>query len=202
MPSPAVRQTQPLSDSLDQRVCLHDIAWADYESLLAARGDQPGVRVTYLDGELELMTPSVHHESLKTRLARLVEAFAEEAGIALEGFGSWTLKSQTKRRGAEADECYVIGPIATLPEVPDIAIEVVWTRGGIDKLEVYRGLGVREVWVWQDGGLRFDLLQDGAYLAATRSDLLPGLDPGLIARCMEAPSQTEALKRLRAALGH
>ncbi len=201
MPSPAAQQTPHPRDNLDQRVCLHDIAWADYEALLAARGDQPGVRVTYLEGELELMTPSVHHESLKTRLARLVEAYAEEAGIALEGFGSWTVKSPATRRGAEVDECYVIGPFTELPEIPDVAIEVVWTRGGIDKLEVYRGLGVREVWVWQDGGLRFFLLQDGAYLAATRSGLLPGLDPGLIAQCMEAPSQTEALKRLRAALG-
>jgi hypothetical protein len=31
------------------------------------------------------------------------------------------------------------------PQVPDIAIEVVWTSGGIDKLEVYRGLDVPEV---------------------------------------------------------
>jgi Uma2 family endonuclease len=200
MPAPAAQPIPLPSDSLDQRVCLHDIAWADYEALLAARGDQPGVRVTYLEGELELMTPSVHHESLKTRLARLLEAYAEAAGIPLEGFGSWTLKSQSERRGAEADECYVIGPIATLPEMPDIAIEVVWTRGGIDKLEVYRGLGVREVWIWQDGTLRFYLLQEGAYLAGTRSGLLPDLDPGLIARCMDAPSQTQALKLLRAAL--
>lgn len=31
-------------------------------------------------------------------------------------------------------------------ERPHLAIEVVWTSGGLDKLDVYRKLGVREVW--------------------------------------------------------
>jgi hypothetical protein len=46
----------PLDPSqVDQRVCLHEVGWADYETLLAMRGDQGGVRVTYLEGEIELM---------------------------------------------------------------------------------------------------------------------------------------------------
>jgi len=193
-------QPRAVADSIDQRVRLHDIAWADYETLLAARGDNGGVRLTYREGELELMTPSVHHEAIKTRLARLLETYAEEAGIELEGFGSWTVKSKAAMRGVEADECYLLGPLAGEPERPDIAIEVVWTRGGIDKLDVYRGLGVPEVWIWQDGALRFFRLQGTAYLAAARSALLPGLDPALIARAMAAPSQTQALAVLRSAL--
>ncbi len=36
-------------------------------------------------------------------------------------------------------------------EAPDLAIEVIWTSGGIDKLESYRGLGVGEVWFWREG---------------------------------------------------
>ncbi|WP_133510945.1 Uma2 family endonuclease [Candidatus Thiosymbion oneisti] len=194
-------QMDRLADHIDQRVHLHDIAWEDYERLVAARGDQCGVRVTYLEGELELMAPSIHHESLKTRLARLVEAYAETVGIELEGYGSWTVKSEPQARGFEADECYVIGPIEELPEIPDIAIEVVWTSGGIDKLEVYRGLGVPEVWAWQAGSLRFFLLQGDGYLTGTRSRLLPDLDPALIARCMAQESQTRAVRALRSALG-
>lgn len=190
------------ASAIDQRVHLHGVSWPAYETLLAVRGDQGGVRVTYLEGELELMTPSVNHEALKKRLARLIEAYAEASGIELEGFGSWTVKSEPEKRGVEADECYVIGPVTTPPSIPDIAIEVVWTSGGIDKLEVYRGLGIPEVWIWQDGALRFFLLRDGNYLSATRSRLLPALDPELIMRCMAEPSQTRALHALRAALGH
>jgi Uma2 family endonuclease len=185
---------------VDQRVRLHGVGWRDYEALLAMRGEQGGVRVTYLEGELELMTPSVHHEGLKTRLARLLEAFAEERGIELEGYGSWTLKAEARRLGAEADECYVVGPRPAPPEVPDVAIEVVWTSGGIDTLEVYRGLGVPEAWFWQAGALRFFLLEGERYVPAARSRQLPTLDPELLARFMAEGTQTAAVRAYRAAL--
>jgi hypothetical protein len=107
--------------------------------------------IAYLEGELELMTPSIHHERMKSHLARLLAAYAEERGIELQAYGSWTVRSEPRARGVEADECYVIGVPASEPARPDIAIEVVWTSGGVDKLEVYRGLGVPEVWVWQNG---------------------------------------------------
>jgi hypothetical protein len=76
-------------------------------------------------------------------------------------------------------------------------MEIVWTSGGIDKLEVYRGLGIPEVWIWQDGMLRFFLLQESDYVASTRSRLLPELDAGLIVSCMSEESQTAAVRALR-----
>jgi Uma2 family endonuclease len=199
-----ITANQPVPSTLvqhiDQRVCLHGVEWESFEAVLAARGEAGGTRITYLDGELELMTPSIDHESLKKRLARLLETYAELVGIELEGYGSWTLKEQAKRLGVEADECYVLGPRDQPPRIPDIAIEVVWTSGGLDKLEAYRGLGVPEVWFWQDGALRVFLLQGEGYLAATRSHALPNLDPALVVRCMVEPSQTKALRALREAL--
>jgi Uma2 family endonuclease len=198
--TPALNPAMIPIEHIDQRVCLHDIDWEGYESFLALRGEQGGARVTYLDGELELMSPSINHEIFKKTLARLLEAYAEERGIELNGYGSWTVKSAKDKLGVEADECYVVGLQDTEPTIPDIAIEVIWTSGGIDKLEVYRGLGVPEVWFWKNGALQFYLLQDQAYLPAARSRLLPDLDPALIARCMGEASQTQAVRALRAAL--
>lgn len=197
---PALNPATPSMHWIDQRVRLHAIGWQGYESLLALRGEQSGTRVAYLDGELELMSPSLNHELLKKMLARLVEAYAEEGGIELNGYGSWTIKSAEARCGVEADECYTVGARTTLPERPDIAVEIVWTSGGIEKLEIYRGLGVPEVWFWQKGGLRFFLLQGAEYVASTRSRLWPDLDPVLIARCMGEASQTQAVRTLRAVL--
>ena len=82
-----------LVEHIDQRVRLHDISWEGYESFLALRGEQSGARVTYWNGELELMSPSINHEIFKKTLARLLEAYAEERGIELNGYGSWTVKS-------------------------------------------------------------------------------------------------------------
>ncbi len=78
----------------DQRVFLHGVSWQDYERLLAMRGERSSPRISYLAGEVELMSPSRGHERLKTLIARLLEAFAEERHLPLNGFGSWTLKSE------------------------------------------------------------------------------------------------------------
>ena len=185
---------------IDQRVRLTGVSWGDYQRLLDLRGERAVPRLTYLAGELELMSPSIYHEESKTRLGRLIEFYGVLTGIPVEGFGSWTLHNEEQERGAEADECYVIGPLSGTPTLPDFAVEVVWTRGGIDKLEVYRGLEVPEVWVWQEGRLRFYTLGDDGYRAAVRSRFLPALDPRLIEDCMAAASQTEALAALRARL--
>ncbi|HEX6739168.1 MAG TPA: Uma2 family endonuclease, partial [Vicinamibacteria bacterium] len=151
----------------------------------------------YLEGVLELMSPSREHERVKTKLARVVEAYAEELGLNLEGYGSWTLKRKEAERGAEPDECYSLGEAG---EVPDLAIEVIWTSGGLDKLEIYRRLGVREVWIWRSGVISVFALRGDRYQRIERSELLPQMDLALICSVLEAPSQTAAVRELRARL--
>jgi Uma2 family endonuclease len=198
----AVPLEQLRSQDLDQRIRLHGLTWDDYEALLAMRGESSAVRITYLEGEVELISPGRPHETQKKKLARLCEAWAEEKAIMLEGFGSWTLKQREVERGAEADECYVVGRPESdeAIQVPDFAIEVVFTSGGINKLEVYRKLGVREVWFWRGEHLTFHALRGDQYVAIAQSEILPDLDVALIARCMQEPSQTQAVAALRRAL--
>jgi Uma2 family endonuclease len=184
---------------IDQSVRMHGMSWQAYEAMLAWRGESSAIRMTFLEGELELMTPSIDHEGLKKRLARVVEAWAEESDVPLEGAGSWTLKNEAVERGAEPDECYIVGSL-TGARVPDFAIEVIWTHGGIDKLEVYRKLGVGEVWIWAGGELSFYILRGERYARSARSNVLPAFDPELVARCMAADSQTAAVKKLREAM--
>jgi Uma2 family endonuclease len=182
----------------DQRVTLNEVTWSDFELILQIRGDRAGVRMTYLNGVLELMTPSVDHEGIKKTIARLLEAYAEEKGIPFNGFGSWTLKNARRARALEPDECYSLS--LGRPASPDLAIEVVWTSGGIDKLEVYRGLGVREVWFWREGGIEISVLTGDQYEPRERSVLLPDLDLVELARHIDPENQTESVRRYRQAL--
>jgi Uma2 family endonuclease len=181
---------------VDQRVILHGMSWQAYEAILAWRGESSGIRITYLEGELELMSPAWRHETDKKQLSRLLEAWADENDILLQGGGSWTVKDPSVERGAEPDECYLVGR-AEPDKAPDIAIEVVWTSGGINKLEVWRKLGAREVWFWKGGALSFYVLRGEHYVRAERSEILPKLDPALITRCMGAPNQLESVRQLR-----
>ena len=196
----------PDPDSTDHFVYLHG-QWEDYERLLAMRGESAVPRITYLEGLIELMSPSQYHELDKKRLARLLEAWAEEAGVDLEGYGSWTLKKKRAKRGAEADECYTVNRRTVSDrDRPDIAIEVIWTSGGIDKLEVYRKLGVREVWHYERGTLRFFALRGErgreSYAEIPQSGFLPQLPRELILAGMQdaSQSQTAAVRALRQAL--
>ncbi|HET8798295.1 MAG TPA: Uma2 family endonuclease [Thermoanaerobaculia bacterium] len=181
----------------DQRVILDGVDWWQFETFLAIRGDRAGVRVTYLEGQLEIMSPSRTHEMLKKRIARLLEAYADEKGLVLEGYGSLTMRDAPKLRGIEPDECYAVG---APKESPDLAVEVIWTHGGIDKLDVYRGLGVREVWIWQKDDLQAWELRGAAYVAIPESVVIPGLTPSFIRRFLDCETQTEAVRELRAAL--
>jgi Uma2 family endonuclease len=170
-------------------------SWQDYERLLAMRGEGSVPRMTYLEGVVELMSPSRFHETDKTRFARLLETWSEFAGVPLEGYGSWTLKDEKQDRGAEPDECYMVRRMAVDDDDrPDIAIEVIWTRGGIDKLEVYRKLGVREVWFYERGSLRFFALRQGAGGAL---DLSGTLDASEARSAETQPAESPAQRRGR-----
>ncbi len=195
MSSPA--RAAPAHVGQDQRVFLHNVSWEQYERLLELRGDDSAPKMTYLEGELELMSPSREHETIKTVIARLLEAYALAKGIRLDGYGSMTMKNRPKARGAEADECYVVG--GPKPR-PDIAIEVVWTHGGLDKLEVYRGLGVREVWLHRAGRIEVYALRRKAYIRIPRSEVLPRLDLTQLLRFAPAEDQTDAVRRYLRAL--
>ncbi len=188
---------------MDERVFL-PASWADYERIDRLRGESAVPRLIYQDGVLELMSPGTDHELDKTKLARLFEAYTEYLGVIADGLGSWTVKNKRRKLGAEADECYVIGRLGegTKPRSPDLVIEVVFSSGGLSKLDVWRGLGAKEVWFWTRDRelLLFVRNSRGTWRSATRSALVPGIDPALVVKCMGVRGQTAAVAALRKAL--
>lgn len=183
----------------DKIVVLRGASWADYQRMLEVRGQVSSPRVAYLEGTLEVITPSRSQEGLKFNIGRLVEAWCLENEIEFSGYGSWTLESKESALGIEPDECYVFGTVRE-PERPDLAIEVIWTSGGIDKLEIYRKLGVREVWFWRRGKLSAHVLRGEMFLEVTESELLPGLDLVELAGYLDRPTASQAIREYRAAL--
>jgi len=112
--------------------------------------------------------------------------------------GSWTLKRKKHQRAVEADECYIFG---TEPRnSPHLAIEVEWTQRGIDKLEIYRKLGVDEVWYWRKGVITIYVFAEGAFTEVSRSRLLPDLDVELLASMLDRDTLNQAVSDFRKAL--
>jgi len=190
---------QPVLAQPDERVFLHGVSWKDYERLLRIRGDRSSPRIQYLEGEVEIMSPSMGHDGVKTRIARLLEAFVDHVEIDANGYGSWTLRKAAMKRGVEPDECYVRG--GKDKPMPDLAIEVIWTSGGLDKLELYRKLGVPELWIWKrPGKIQVYTLRGAAYARVAKSRVFPEVDLAIIDSLVPIENQSQAVRELRAIL--
>lgn len=188
--SPAIADSLP-----EQRVVLEGVSWQQYELLLATLGDDfPALRMSYLEGTLEIMTTSPLHEELKSTIRMLLEVYFQEFRIRYHCIGSATFRKVAKQRGLEPDECYCLGQ---KKEFPDLAIEVVLSSGMVDKLEIYRGLGVTEVWVWEAGQFRIHRLRADGYECVARSELLPDCDIELLANSVKPEEQFDAVMAFR-----
>jgi Uma2 family endonuclease len=183
----------------DHVVVLRGATRADYQRLLELRGERAVPRLTYLEGTLEIMSPSRRHEVSKEMIGCLVEAWCFERGVEVTPYGSWTLERKDAERGAEPDGCYVVGDDAE-PALPHLAIEVVVTSGSIDKLEVYRKLGVGEVWSYHRGRFSLFALRGERYQPIEQSEVLAGIDLGQLAEYLGITPMTKAVRQYRAAL--
>jgi Uma2 family endonuclease len=188
-------------EGAERRFLLHDVPWWTYVALRDAL-DHSGLRMTYLEGELELMSPSDLHEESKSLIGRLLEVWAEEKDIDLRAFGSTTFRRETQQRGLEPDECYTLGPKGR-DSAPHIAIEVIVENPLLDKMAVYAGLGVPELWLWMDVArcIQVHQLVAGTYESREKSALLPEIDLTLLSRFVRPGENHTALaKAYRAAI--
>jgi len=154
-------------------VFLSNVTWETLEKLDADLAET-GARLTYLDGCLEIMAPfSEAHEEPKKTLGQLLQIYMRTKDIRFYGRGSTTIGMKELGARKEPDESYCLG---TRKSVPDLAIEVTVTSGGIDALEIYRRVGVQEVWFWEDGVISVYCLRPTGYELVSKSELLRELD--------------------------
>ena len=170
----------------EQKVILHGISWETYERLLADKEDRPVPRLAYDRGALEAMRPSFEHEGLARNISVVVTVVAEELEIDELDAGSTTFKREDLERGFEPDGCFYIqhaGRIRgkrridlTTDPPPDLVIEVDITSPSLNKLSIYAGIGVPEVWHHDGERLTIFCLEGDRYVGVAASRVLPPLD--------------------------
>ncbi|OCR01165.1 hypothetical protein BCD67_17505 [Oscillatoriales cyanobacterium USR001] len=160
----------PLNKS---RALLSNVTWETLEKLDAELAET-GAHLTYLDGTLEIMAPlSDAHEEPKNTLGQLLEMYMRMKNIRFYGRGSTTIGIKQLGARKEPDESYCLG---TRKSIPDLAIEVIVTSAGIDTLEIYRRVGVPEVWFWEDCVISVYCLRSNGYELVSKSEILPEID--------------------------
>lgn len=113
-------------------------------------------RVSFLYNVITIMSPSFNHEAIASVLGDLIKAFCDHQNLIYFAMGSTTI-TKAPYVGKQPDASFSFNQ---RKDVPDIAIEVVFSSGGLDDLEKYRNLEVKEVWMWKNQELTFYVLNN------------------------------------------
>ncbi len=199
--SGGLRAIETADASAEQRFVLWDVSWKSYQ-LIAKALEGRHVRTTYEDGRLEFMSTSGRHGILSRLLGRFVNVLTREFGIPILSCGDMTCAKESALRALEPDECYYLEneprmrgkddiDLAVDP-VPDLAIEVELSPAAKDRMSVYAGLGVPEVWRYDGSKLTVNELGgDGIYVVKDVSRFFPDIPMAELARFLELRKQMD-----------
>jgi Uma2 family endonuclease len=195
------------SESPDYQL-LHGVSWETYESILETFEGRH-LRITYDEGDLEIMTLGHEHEYWSTLLGRLIEMLTFDLNIPIHSGGSTTFKRILKKKGLEPDECYWIQnerlmrgkkvfDIDSDPP-PDLAVEIDITQSSLNRMRIYAALRVPEIWVFDGKSLRAYLLgTNGKYKESSTSLAFPMVPMAEIERFLHQFGTTDETTLLRA----
>ncbi len=153
----------------DQTLSLAGMTWTDYEKFNSE--EYPGYRVSYFDGVITLVSPSKNHERIAQIIAILVSAYCRKYNLPYFPMGSTRLEHKPLA-GKEPDVSFAFN---TDKDIPDLAVEVIFSSSSLDDLDKYQALGVHEVWFWRNNKITFYQLQTEGYKEISTSKLLPNL---------------------------
>lgn len=182
----------PPSTATDDCVVLRHVSWDTYERLLADDEERRIPRMSYDQGVLELVTPSMPHDEDARIVEQTVVIVAANLGVPIRVAGGTTFKRRDMERGFEADASFYIQSeerIRGQREVdllvdppPDLVLEMEVSRSALDKLALFGGMGIPEVWRCDGERVTIHVLHQDAYRESASSLALPALTSDVLTR--------------------
>lgn len=192
-------------------ISIHNLSWQEFENILLNLGEQRNTRMAYYQGTLDVMSPLASHERTHRIIASIVTAILDSQGRDWEDFGSTTFK-RPPIAGVEPDTCFYIQNFNSVKGCtnmnlsiyppPDLAIEADVTS--ITTLNAYIAIAVPEVWIYKDGQLTINVLNENSYVPSSKSLVFPDLAitqliPPLVLKAIEEGT-SKMLRELKAKL--
>jgi Uma2 family endonuclease len=170
---------------VNQRLILQGISWDFYEQLLDEFKSSNALHFAYDNGTLEVEVPLGKHEIPIRLLADLVSNLCVEKDIEVRNVGSTTFRKRAKAKGIEPDTAFYIQNAARVSGLldldlikdppPDLAIEVDITSPSLNKMPIYAGLKISEIWLYKGKKVEFLKLVGEKYVPIKNSIALPFL---------------------------
>lgn len=196
----------PIRSLPDGSVATIPMGWAEYQQLVANRGDHSIPRLKYANGYLTLKMPTFEHGQLDAIVADLIVAILNQQLRDYIRTTPVTLQIP-ERADIEPDHCFWLShwaavngkrhiDLATDPP-PDIAVEVDVTN--FTNIDDYRPFKVVEVWLIRGDSLEIFVLTPEGYLQTESSQFfldvaIPGLYQQVIAAVAEGASPPRAIR--------
>ncbi len=189
-------------------VVLDDVSWETYERLLRECQRQPGLRLTYDEGSLQIMTVSLGHEGYAYLIGRFIDVVTEELQLPVKSGRTVTCKRKGLRKGLEPDNCYWFVHEAVMrgkrrynpaqDPPPDLAVEVEVTQSILNRMAIYAALRVPEIWRYDGVALTVYLLtKSGKYVQRKRSQVFPWLPVGELAGFLARSGEVDETSLVR-----
>jgi Uma2 family endonuclease len=182
----------------DTIVIFHGVTWEEYEELLDQVGEAGGLRISYNDGTLKVMSLSVEHEACVRFIEALIGAIRIGLRINIISTGSATMRKQRKKKGNEPDASFYVQSASAIGNrldldfavdpPPDVVVEVDIHHDSTENDSIYAALGMPEIWRYDGWTASIWRLQDNNYVAVEASRALPMITSAIL---------TEYLTRLR-----
>jgi Uma2 family endonuclease len=201
MNSASLQVASPPRVVADDCVVLRNVSWETYERLLADDDERRVPRMTYDQGVLELVTPSLPHEKDALMITRIVDIVAAIIGVPILSAGGTTYRRKDLERGFEPDASFYIQNETrvrnrhevdlTVDPPPDVVLEMEMSRSARDKLPLFASMGISEVWRCDGERASFFILdrERGSYRESSSSQALPVLTSKVLTRFL-AESRT------------
>lgn len=189
----APERAAPPTAATASEVRLRDASWEDFRAVVDIRGARATPRLAYLDGDIEMSSPSAPQKRVTRSLTRLLGAYAVARNVDLRALGPRTLTARAPLTGIEPEEAFAL---AGDEGRPDIVFEVA-AEGQVEPLlEVYRRIAVPELWIRVGDRLDIYRYLGNDYLRGDSSGVLPGLDIETFSAYLGREDQTQATQDL------
>jgi len=186
---------------------LQDVSWETYRQLVEDQMGKRNLRLTYDDGDLEIMVVSYKHGSYSSYLELIVAAIADIYDIDFVPAGATTFRREKKKKGVEGDASFYFKNAnivrakneidLSVDPAPELVIEIDIMHGSLSKFPIFAGIGVEEVWRFDGKETRFYRLQNDDYKEVAESVCLPNVNSQTVTKLLFAAQEMKRSEWLR-----
>ncbi len=199
---PRMKQPSVEKERTVERVYLQNVSWETYRQLVEDQMGKRDLRLTYDNGDLEIMVVSYKHGNFSSYLELIIAAIADMYEIDFVPAGATTFRREKKKKGFEGDASFYFknaDVVRAKSEIdlsvdppPELVVEVDITHGSLSKFPILAAVGVEEIWRFDGEGMKFYRLQGEDYEEVTESICLRGVKSETVTELLFA---AEEMKR-------